>query len=99
MIRMGVKKLKICPNGHQFYKSGDCPVCPICEKENNPEDGILSEIGAPARRALIGAGIETLIDLTGFTEAEVLRLHGMGPSAMRKIKSAMEKAGLKFRIG
>jgi hypothetical protein len=28
-----VKQLKICSKGHRFYKSSDCPTCPVCEKE------------------------------------------------------------------
>ena len=36
-------------------------------------------MGSPARRALTAAGIETLEDLTRISEAELMKLHGMGP--------------------
>lgn len=29
------KKLHTCVNGHNFKKSSECRVCPICEKEKN----------------------------------------------------------------
>ena len=55
--------LRSCKKGHQYYKSSDCPVCPICAAEEKPEDGFLSVIGAPARRALQGQGINTIQQL------------------------------------
>lgn len=89
--------LKICSKGHQFYKSSDCPVCPICEAEKKPADGYLSLLSAPARRALENANIKTLQDLTKFTEKELLNLHGLGPSSIPKLKMALSEAGLKFK--
>jgi len=89
--------LKICSKGHQFYKSSDCPVCPICEVEKKPADGYLSLLSAPARRALENANIKTLQDLTKFTEKELLNLHGLGPSSIPKLKMALSGAGLKFK--
>lgn len=89
--------LKTCSNGHEFYKSSDCLVCPICEKENQPEDGFLSEISAPARRALEHKGATTLHELSKLTEKEVLELHGMGPSTIPTLKEALESQGLSFK--
>jgi len=43
--------LKTCPKGHKFYKSSDCPACPICEEERKPKVGFLALNAAPARRA------------------------------------------------
>jgi len=42
------KNLRTCSKGHRFYKTSDCPVCPICENERRPEAGFLSLIAAPA---------------------------------------------------
>lgn len=53
-------------------------------------------LSAPALRALDGAGYKTLKQLSKVTEAELLKLHGMGPKAMGMIKSAMEAKGLSF---
>ena len=92
-----VKKLKTCSNGHQYYKSSDCPVCPICEKQHKPEGGFLSVVSAPARRALENKGISTLKQLSKYNEDEILSLHGMGPGSIPKLKSELEKAGLSFQ--
>ena len=88
--------LKTCPNGHQFYKSSDCPTCPTCEKERQPETGFLATLGAPARRALENHGIQTLKQLSSFREKEILALHGMGPGSLPKLKAALAAAGLAF---
>jgi len=86
--------LKTCRNGHQFYKSSDCPTCPLCEEERKPKDNFLSLIGAPARRALEKVGITTLEKLSTYTENEILTLHGMGKSTLPKLNDALTKAGL-----
>lgn len=89
--------LKICPSGHEFYKSSDCPVCPRCEQERKPVAGFLSTLGAPARRALEHAGITTLEQLAAYSEKEILALHGMGPSSIPKLRAALSKENLHFR--
>jgi predicted RecB family nuclease len=91
------KTLKTCKNGHQFYKSSDCPTCPICENERKPKDNFLSLIGAPARRALENKGIKTVDQLSKYTEEEILSLHGMGPSSIPKLKKALAENGLSFK--
>jgi predicted RecB family nuclease len=91
------KKLMTCSNGHQYYKSSDCPVCPVCEKERKSKDGFLSVISAPARRALEGKGISTLKQLSKYSEAEILSLHGMGPGSIPKLNNELEMAGLSFQ--
>jgi len=92
-----IKNRRVCENGHVYYKSSDCPVCPICEKEREPTVGFLSELGAPARRALEGAGITTPELLSKYSEKEILKLHGMGPSSMPKLKDALKRSGLNFK--
>ncbi|WP_285008589.1 RNA polymerase alpha subunit C-terminal domain-containing protein [Pedobacter faecalis] len=87
------KNLKTCKNGHPFYKSSDCPTCPVCEAQRKPEDGFLSLIGAPARRALERESIKTLADLSKWSEQELLKLHGMGPTTIPKLKKALEDRG------
>ena len=92
-----IKNRRVCDNGHVYYKSSDCPVCPICEEERAPSDGFLSELAAPARRALEGAGITTLGFLSKYSEKELLKLHGMGPSSIPKLRDALKKSGLNFK--
>lgn len=88
--------LRTCPNGHRYYKSSDCPVCPICEKEKNPEQEFLAALSAPARRALENAGIKTLRSLSKYSEKEILKLHGMGPASIPTLRNLLLKAGLSF---
>ena len=89
--------LRICSKGHKYYKSSDCPTCPICEKERRPEKGFLSSISAPARRALELEGITTLLKLSKYTEKELLALHGMGPGSIPKLRNALKEKRLSFR--
>jgi predicted RecB family nuclease len=92
-----MKTLRKCSNGHSYYKSSDCPVCPICEQQKKPKDGFLSLLGAPARRALENKGIATLQQLSQFSEKEILALHGIGKSSLPKLKEALKKAGLSVK--
>jgi hypothetical protein len=59
----------------------------------------LPKLSAPARRALIGAGYTRLEHLTKAKESEILKLHGMGPNAMRILRNALNERGLSFRDG
>ena len=89
--------LKICDKGHKYYKSSDCPTCPICEKERKPEHGFLSLLSAPARRALENNGVTSLQGLSTYSEKEILNLHGMGPSSIPKLRLALKEKGLSFK--
>ena len=50
----------------------------------------------PSLRALAAAGYTDLEQLTQTTEAELLKLHGMGPKGIRILRSALEARGLSF---
>lgn len=89
--------LKNCKKGHQFYKSSDCPTCPICERERKPKEGFLMVLAAPARRALENAGILTIEQLSNYSENELLALHGMGKSSIPKLKIILEKHNLSLK--
>ena len=89
--------LKSCPNGHQYHKSSDCPSCPICEAERKPRDGFMALLGAPARRAMESHNINSLEQLAGYSEQEILQFHGVGKSSIPKLKQALLAAGLDFR--
>lgn len=90
-----MKTKKICKNGHTFYKSSDCPVCPTCEKEKKL--GVFISLSAPARRALENAGVKTLKQLVNYSEIDLLQLHGMGPSSLPKIKVLLQQQGLQLK--
>ena len=91
------KILKTCCKGHKYYKSSDCPTCPKCEAERKLEIGFLSLLAAPAQRALAGKGINSLEQFSSFTEAEILKLHGFGPSSLPILKSELQKNKLSFK--
>jgi hypothetical protein len=94
---MTVPKLRTCKNGHQFYKSSDCPTCPLCEEDRKPTEGFLSQLVAPARRALENKGITTLEKLSKYSEAEVLSLLGIGQSTLPKLHELLKERGMKFK--
>ncbi len=50
-------------------------------------------IGAPATRALTGAGYHTLDRLAGVPAAELLALHGVGPKAIRILSEVLAERG------
>ncbi|PPL01043.1 RNA polymerase alpha subunit C-terminal domain-containing protein [Parapedobacter indicus] len=92
-----MKKMKVCPNGHSYYKSSDCPTCPTCEAERKPSGGFLSLLSAPARRALMSIGVTDLTQLSAYSEREILALHGMGKTSIPILKDALGKEGLRFK--
>ena len=92
-----MKTLRTCVNGHQYYKSSDCPVCPVCEQHRSHHNSFLMLLAAPARRALENAKILTLEQLATYTEQDILQLHGMGKSSIPKLRTALNKAGMDFK--
>ncbi len=52
-----------------------------------------TKIGQPAHRALKNAGIETLEQLSQFSERELLNLHGFGPKALDVLKNVLAEQG------
>ena len=91
------KQLRKCKNGHKFYKTSDCPTCPICEKNRVPTADFLSKLSAPAQRALENYGITTLQKLSEFSEKEILKLHGLGKTAIPILQNELQKINLKFK--
>ncbi|RXZ78451.1 hypothetical protein EBB07_26835 [Paenibacillaceae bacterium] len=89
--------LRTCSQGHQYYKSSDCPTCPVCEQERKPDTGFLSSLSGPARRALEHNGITSLEQLSAYREKEILQFHGMGPASLPKLRAALEEQGLSFK--
>mgnify|MGYP002621334803 CR=1 FL=1 len=91
------KTLRICEKGHQFYKSTDCPTCPTCEKLKEPATGFLALLSNPARNALLHYGVDTVQELSTYTEKEILELHGIGKASLPVLKSALAEQGLSFK--
>ncbi len=65
---------------------------PTGNKVNNFQIGLAS----PARRALTGAGITLLTQLTRLSERELSHLHGIGPNALKQLRLALAARGLRF---
>jgi hypothetical protein len=56
--------------------------------------GLPGTIGAPATRALTAAGYTELRQLANVPAAELKKLHGVGPRALRLLQEALEAQGL-----
>ena len=65
------------------------------EHHDQPGD-LPAELASPARRALAAAGYTRLEQLTQISEAELRRLHGMGPKALDQLRRAMAASGRTF---
>jgi DNA-directed RNA polymerase alpha subunit len=55
------------------------------------------KLAAPALRALANAKITSLKQLTKFSEAEIMALHGIGNNAMATLIEALKKNSLSFK--
>ncbi|GIG62681.1 hypothetical protein Lfu02_70530 [Longispora fulva] len=55
--------------------------------------GLPRSIGAPATRALNAAGYTDLAQLADVPAAELSKLHGVGPKALRLLREALEARG------
>ncbi|MFG1789926.1 hypothetical protein [Nocardia sp. NPDC049149] len=53
------------------------------------DTGLPAKLGKPAERALAAAGIRHLDDLTTWTERDLAALHGVGPTAVTKLRAAL----------
>ena len=61
--------------------------------------GSFAALSAPAQRALGNKGIQTPQQLAQYSEAEILKLHGMGPGSLPKLRALLAASGLAFKNG
>jgi len=61
-----------------------------------PEHDFPKSIGSPATNALLGAGYTRLEQLTQMTEADIQKLHGVGPKAINILREKLAEKGLSF---
>lgn len=61
------------------------------------ENTFETKLSQPALRALAGAGIKNLQQLSKFSEKEISNLHGMGPTGIVALKAALKTKGLSFK--
>lgn len=67
------------------------------KQPDQPQTDLPRSIGQPATRALASIGITRLEQLTTVTEADLKKLHGMGPKGIRILKEALEAHGWSFK--
>lgn len=70
---------------------------PIIKKPAAKKQDQFASLGAPAQRALANAGIKTVKQLAGWSEKELLKLHGMGKSSVPKIQEILKKEKLSLK--
>jgi hypothetical protein len=68
----------------------------ILDPREQQESDFPDRLSNPARRALIAAGMWRLEQVANRSEAEILRLHGMGPKAIEQLRQALTAKGLSF---
>ncbi len=61
------------------------------------EQDDLPKIGAPATRALANVGVTSLDQVTEWSEADLLALHGVGPKAVRILQESLSARGMTFK--
>jgi hypothetical protein len=68
----------------------------VIDQHIEPESDIPAGLPKPAQRALAAAGCLRLQDIAKFNEAEIKKLHGMGPKALNLLRHALGANGLSF---
>jgi hypothetical protein len=58
------------------------------------DTGLPRSIAAPAIRALTAAGYTELSQLADVPAAELAKLHGVGPKALRLLQEALQERGM-----
>lgn len=68
----------------------------ITKRQDPSGSDLPAKLSQPTQRALAGAGIKNLKQLTKFSEAEIKQLHGIGPNALNQLRTALAAQGLSF---
>ena len=66
-------------------------------RSDGPATPLPRNIGRPATDALLLAGYDSLERLAGASAKEMLRLHGVGPVAIARLRDALAGIGRSFR--
>ncbi|MPZ52951.1 MAG: hypothetical protein GEU79_09510 [Acidimicrobiia bacterium] len=67
------------------------------ETSDAAQGDLPDNLGAPANRALSGAGITSLAQAAEMGRKELLAMHGVGPKAVERLFEAMAEKGLGFK--
>jgi hypothetical protein len=60
------------------------------------QNDLPAKLSNPAKRALAGAGYSRLEQLTEVREADIKKLHGIGPNALKQLREALDARGLSY---
>jgi hypothetical protein len=71
----------------------------MTKSDNMKKSDLPITLAKPAQLALEGAGYLSLEQFTKLSEADVLKLHGMGPKALEQIRQALAAKELSFASG
>ena len=79
-------------------RAGDgMEACSLMETPDvRPVGDLPHSLGKTAPRELKSAGIDSLQRVSEHSEQELLSIHGVGPKAVRILRSALEEKGLAF---
>jgi hypothetical protein len=66
------------------------------KRSDQSESDFPARLSQPALRALAGAGIKNLKQLSKFSESEIKKLHGLGPNGINQLRVALAAKGLSF---
>lgn len=78
---------------HDPFTSGKTKMVQPIKDPENP----LYVLTAPAQRALLHYGIDTLEKIATYTEKEFRQLHGVGAQNISILKSLLQASGLSFK--
>lgn len=62
------------------------------DHRQDPDSSFPKSMGKVAPHSLIAHGIKDMDQATGFTEKELLKIHGVGPKAIRILKEELSKS-------
>ena len=68
----------------------------MSRQDNDGPTTDFPRIGRPATQALVAAGYTSLEQLAGLRQADLLKLHGMGPRALGILREALRARGTPF---
>jgi hypothetical protein len=71
----------------------------MAAKQPDQQGSDFPKLASPAQRALAGGGYTRLEQLTKVSEADLLKLHGMGPNALNTLRRALAERGWSFAAG
>jgi predicted flap endonuclease-1-like 5' DNA nuclease len=66
------------------------------ESDAEQTDDLPSNLGSPATQAFHEAGLVRLEQFTKVREADLRRLHGVGPKAIERLRRALADRGMAF---